>query len=751
MPPEQAVIAATSMTEGNTVPSFTKVERRPDGVAILTLDDPRRPEKDALVTLTPALGRALDSTLATLDLDPSVKAIVLRSAKKASFVVGADLGYVQTLKFAKDAEDICLEVGRRFEAIEQHGRGKRKVVVACVHGPALGGGFELALACTATVASDAPETVFGLPEVKLGLIPAANGLLRVAERAGLRVAIDLGLSGRSLRGARALALGLVDEVVPEDRLLDAACALARRLVDHPKERRHLRKKRRKTSAQGLEALQRALLERTRMGRSVVFRRARREAAEKTRGHYPAFPAMLDELQRFGARGFKPAAKLEAKLFGDVVVSETAHRLIELFFAQTATKNDAGLEAQESATPAPIANASILGAGVMGAGIACVTIQAGIAVRVKDRDDAAVARCLAFVGHVLDERVAKHVMTAEERAEAGRLLDGATDLAQVREADIVIEAVIEDLAAKQGVVREVEALVAPGCIIASNTSSIPITRIAEVAKHPERIVGMHWMRPVERMPLVEIVRGKHTDARAVATAVALAKRQKKTAIVVRDGTGFYTTRILVPLLHEALEVLAEGVRADTIDEALLEWGFPQGPLALLDDLGLDTAANTADILFEAHGRRFASPHVVARLLADDRRGRKNGRGFYLRGLGPRAKRTVDTTVDHVVGLDARMMKAPSRDEIGMRCALAMVNEAVRCLDEGIVRSARDADVGAVLGLGFPAFRGGPLRYVDVLGAPEVLARMRSLEQRFGSRFAPAPELVERARRGTRFYP
>lgn len=745
MPSEQAVIAATSE---RTSPAFTSVERRPDGIAILTLDDPR----EALVTLTPALGRALDGAIATLDLDPSVKAIVLRSAKRASFVVGANLGYVQTIKFAKDAESIALDLGRRFEAIEQHGRGKRKPVVACVHGPALGGGFELSLACTAAVASDARETTFGLPEVKLGLIPAANGLLRVAERAGLRVAIDLGLSGRTLRPARALALGLVDEVVPEGRLLDAACTLARRLADHPEERRGLAKKRRRTSARGLRALERTLVERTRMGRRVLFRRARREATEKSRGHYPALPAMLDELQRYGARGFRSAAKLEAKLFGDVLVSETAHRLLELFFAQTATKNDSGLEPHEvGATAAPIAKASILGAGVMGAGIACVTVQAGIAVRVKDRDDAAVARCLRFVGDVLDERVTKHAMSADERAEAGRLLGGTIELAQLRDADIVIEAVTEDLAQKQSVVREVEAIVAPSCIIASNTSSIPITRIAEGAAHPERIVGMHWMRPVERMPLVEIVRGKDTDARAVATAVALAKRQKKTAIVVRDGTGFYTTRILVPLLHEALELLAEGVRADAIDEALVEWGFPQGPLALLDDLGIDTAANIADILFEAHGPRFASPHVVARLLADERRGRKNGRGFYLRGLGPRAKRTVDTTVDHVVGLHARMMKAPSRDEMGMRCALAMVNEAVRCLDEGIVRAARDADVGAVLGLGFPAFRGGPLRYVDVLGAAEVLGRMRSLEQRFGARFTPAPELVARARSSRRYYP
>ena len=629
-------------------------------------------------------------------------------------------------------------------------------MVACVHGSALGGGFELALACTATVATDDPKTVLGLPEVKLGLMPAANGLLRVAERAGLRVAIDLGLTGRSLKPHEAHALGLVDEVVAPPVALDAACRLALRLVVQPRLRGQLPERRAWVQHQGrplerLRAADRLLLEKNPVGRALLFRRARAAAASETRGHYPAAERMLDLLERYGSRGFRAAAKLEARLFGDLVVSETSHRLVELFFATTAARKDPGVEPDERdrAEPFPVAHVGVIGAGLMGAGIACVTVQAGLPVRMKDTDEAALERGVEYVKGVLEDRRRRGSITLTEREQTSARLTRTSDYADVASADLVIEAVFEDLALKHAVLRDLEAIVKDTCVIASNTSSLPIARIAEGSARPERILGMHYFSPVHRAPLLEVVRTKHTAPRAVATAVALGKRQGKTVIVVHDGTGFYTTRILAPYLNEAAQLLTEGVSVDAIDAALVDWGFTNGPLHVLDDIGIDVASHVSTVMHGAFGERLRPPAVVAALRADDRRGRKNGRGFYLYGRGHKLEQRVDDTVYDALRVHHRPTRAIP-EEISLRCTIPLVNEALRCLDEGILRSPRDGDIGAIFGIGFPPFRGGPFRYVDVLGAQEVLRRTRSLEHRFGTRYEPAPLLVEMARKGTRFY-
>ena len=738
--------------------SIVRIDVRSDGVAVLALDDPDETHN----TITPQLGAELAAALESAEGDARVKAVVLRSAKKDSFLVGANIDYLQTLRFATDAEEASLEAGKRFARMAASG----KPVVACIHGAALGGGFELALACTGAIASDDPKTVLGLPEVKLGLMPAANGLIRVAERAGLRVAIDLGLTGRSLTPAKALALGLVDEVVAVSSLLEAACRLALRLATRPDLRKRLTKRRAWLRHRGepmarLRSVERVLVEKTPLGRALLFRRARHEAAKKTLGHYPAPARMLDVLERFGKSGFRPAAALEARLFGELVVSETSRRLVELFFATTATKKDTGVESGEKGAKSyGIERVSVIGAGLMGAGIACVSVQAGFPVRMKDTDAVALGRGLHYVKRAIDERVERGLISADHGEETFARLTGTTDYAGLGDADLVIEAVFEDLALKHAVIRDLERLVKDTCIIATNTSALPIARVAQVAVRPERILGMHYFSPVQRSALLEVVRTEHTDPRAVATAVAVGKRQGKNVIVVNDGAGFYTTRILAPYLNEAAQLLTEGVSVDTVDRALVDWGFPTGPLQLLDEGGIDVAAHVATAMGEAYGERLRAPEVLAALQNDHRNGRKNGRGFYLykERRGRPLEKRVDETVYQALRLDGRPVQAtrplphakPMPEEISLRCTMALVNEALRCLDEGILRSARDGDVGAIFGIGFPPFRGGPFRYVDVLGAPTILRRTRSLEQRFGSRFEPAPLLVEMARKGKRFY-
>ena len=621
-----------------------------------------------------------------------------------------------------------------------------KPFVACIHGPALGGGFELALACAATIASDDPRTVLGLPEVKLGLLPAANGLLRVAERAGFEVAVELGLGGRPISATRALELGLVDEVVAPSVAREAACALALRLTRRASDRG-------KTASKG--RLARWLAGQNPVTRGMVLRRARARTEARGRGHYPAPRAMIDALEKLGKRGFAAAAELEAKRFGELAVSETSHRLVELFVALTSAKKDLGAEGGEAtaaANAAHVERMAVVGAGLIGAGIAAVSAEHGVVVRLKDRDDVALGRSLRYVKDHLDARLRKGALVPIEHRAALARLSSATRFTGLRTADLVVEAVFEDIALKHGILRELEDHVREDCVIASSTAALTVERIAEVARHPERVLGMHYFAPVPKVLLVEVVRGPQTNARALATAVELGRRQGKTVIVVRDGVGFYTTRTLAPLLLESLRIVEEGVPIDLVDEALVDWGFPMGPLHLMDELGIDLVAHVAATVGAAYGERLRPPQALAALRVDDRKGRKNGRGFHLYGRGARAEKRVDDTVYAALGLGARRRSdaLPKREEIQARCALALVNEALRCLDEGVLRSARDGDVGAVLGLGFPAFRGGPFRYVDTLGAAEVLARTRALEQRHGARFTPAPALVDAARRGRRFW-
>jgi 3-hydroxyacyl-CoA dehydrogenase/enoyl-CoA hydratase/3-hydroxybutyryl-CoA epimerase len=393
---------------------------------------------------------------------------------------------------------------------------------------------------------------------------------------------------------------------------------------------------------------------------------------------------------------------------------------------------------------------------MGAGIAYVTIAAGVPARMKDRDDDAVARGVKYVADILESRVKRRQLTAIERTQAMALLTATTDYSGMKSADLVIEAVFEDLDLKQRVLADVEQHGKPGAVFASNTSSIPIAKIAARARHPENVVGMHYFSPVHKMPLLEVVRTKLTAPEVVATAVAFGKKQGKTVIVVNDGVGFYTSRILGPYMNEAAWLLAEGVPIDAIDRALVAWGWPVGPMTLLDEVGIDVAAHVGPIMREAFGDRIEPPPAVAKLVAEGRKGKKNEKGLYLYGAAARAKgegKHVDETVYAALGLPVpgKGKPAVAVEEMQMRCSLAFVNEALHCFGEGILRSARDGDIGAVFGLGFPPFRGGPFRYVDALGPAEVLKRIEAYRGRFGERWAPAPALVEMAREDRRFYP
>ena len=717
-----------------------------DGVALLLMDVPG----ETANTLRADFQDEFEQVFKTLSDDGAVKAIVLASGKPDSFVVGADIEMLARVKTQAEATALARGGQQAMQRLEDLGR--KKPVVAAIHGPALGGGLELALACSYRIASDDRKTQLGQPEVQLGLLPGAGGTQRLPALIGIAQALDLILAGKSVKASKAKKLGLVDEVVPQSILLEVARRRARELADGT-----LRPQRSKLDLKhGLpkflrsiadpEVLQAVALEENPVGRKLLFQQAKKALVRKTRGQYPAPEKALEAIRIGVEKGAEEGYRAEANLFGELVVSEVSKRLVEIFFATQALKRDSGVD-EAGVKGRKVQKVAMLGAGLMGAGIAYVTAEAGIPVRLKDKDDAALGRGFKQIAGILDEKVKRRRLTRRERDDKLALVTGTTDYSGMRNADVVIEAVFEDLKVKHAVLRDVERE-SPNTIFASNTSSLPIGKIAEGAQHPERVVGMHFFSPVNKMPLLEVIRAPKTSPETVATIVALGKKIGKTVIVVNDGVGFYTSRILAPYVNEAAFIFNDGAAVQDLDRALVDFGFPVGPMQLLDEVGIDVGAKVAHIMHDAFGARLAPPAGFEKLVESGRLGRKAKKGFYTYAeeKGPKV---VDETVYALTPQGARR-SSPPLAEMAERCVLQMVNEAALCLGEGILRSPRDGDVGAVFGLGFPPFRGGPFRYADSLGAAQVVERLRRYQDRFGLRFAPAPKLLELAQSGGRFH-
>ena len=716
------------------MPNVLQLDKRDDGIAVVVMDDPH----DAVNTLKRELVDELAAILDELEAWRDLEALVFTSGKPDSFIAGANLDMLKAVRTAEDAAALS----RMSQTMQARLEGLKVPTVAAIHGSCLGGGLELALAFDARVASDDDKTRLGLPEVQLGLLPGGGGTQRLPRLVGIQAALDMLLTGRQLSAPRADAIGLVDEVVPSRALLETAIARARAMPQW-------RPTRPASSLFSRASLVHLLLAGNPIGRHVLFQQARKRTRKRTRGKYPA-PERILEVVRVGLEhGLQAGFNAEAEAFGELVVSPIAHQLINIFFATTELKKDSGVD-DTRAQPASVCGVGILGAGLMGAGIAYVTATlADASVHLKDRDRAGVDRGLGHVRALLDQRVKRGRMTKRRREEILERVAGATDYESFADLDVVIEAVFEDLGLKQQMVKDIEGLGNAEQIFASNTSSVPIARIAEAAARPQNVVGMHYFSPVPKMPLLEIIITDKTAPRVTATCVALGKRQGKTVIVVHDGPGFYTSRILAPYMNEAAWLLAQGIAIEAVDWALVDFGFPVGPMTLLDEIGIDVGHKVGGILQEAFGERMTAPASMARLIAEDRLGRKSGRGFYQYDQAHGHGKVVDGSVYALIRDAPSVDKDPG--EIAERCTLQMVNEAARCLEEGILRSARDGDIGAIFGLGFPPFLGGPFRYVDAQGAGHVVERLRHYEASHGIRFTPAPRLVELAESAGRFYP
>ncbi|MDA8480744.1 fatty acid oxidation complex subunit alpha FadJ [Citrobacter sp. Awk 4] len=695
---------------------------RLDNVAVVSMDVPG----EKMNTLKAEFAAQVRAILKQIRENKALLGVVFISAKPDNFIAGADINMIGHCRSAQEAEALA----RQGQQIMSEINALPIPVIAAIHGACLGGGLEMALACHKRICTDDTKTVLGLPEVQLGLLPGSGGTQRLPRLVGISTALDMILTGKQLRAKQALKAGLVDEVVPQSILLEAAVELVKQ--DRPVHRE-------------LPVRERILA--GPLGRALLFRMVRKQTEQKTQGNYPATGHILDVLETGLAQGSSSGYDAEARAFGELAMTSESKALRNIFFASTEVKKDPGSDAQ----PGPLESVGILGGGLMGGGIAYVTAcKGGVPVRIKDINTKGINHALKYTWEQLETKVRRRHIKASERDKQLALISGATDYRGFSHRDLVIEAVFEDLSLKQRMVEEVEQNCASHTIFASNTSSLPIGDIAAKALRPEQVIGMHFFSPVEKMPLVEIIPHATTSAQTIATTVKLAKKQGKTPIVVSDKAGFYVNRILAPYINEAIRLLTEGERVEHIDAALVKFGFPVGPIQLLDEVGIDTGTKIIPVLEAAYGERFSAPaNVVASILNDDRKGRKNGRGFYLYGAkGRKSKKRVDPAIYTLIGVQGQ--KRLSAQQIVERCVMLMLNEAARCFDEQVIRSARDGDIGAVFGIGFPPFLGGPFRYMDSLGAGEVVATLQRLSAQYGDRFTPCEPLLQMAQRGDRFW-
>ncbi len=702
--------------------AFT-LTQQDSGIAILSMDVPN----ESMNVLKAEFADEIDAILTQIESDKSITGLVLISGKDNSFMAGADVSMLEACTSATEATTIAAGGQAMFSRITD----LAIPVIAAIHGPALGGGLELALACHARICSDDSSTVVGLPEVQLGLLPGSTGTQRLPRLISFQQSVKMMLTGASVRAKQALKHGIVDAVVPHSILLAQAEQMA--LAGKPK-RGAIKK-----------SLINRFLENTSIGRSIVFKQARKQTLQLTKGNYPAPMAILECIETGLNKGLKAGLQIEAQRFGELVMTPESKNLRSVFFATTAMKKESGV-ADVSAQS--INKIGVLGGGLMGGGIAFVSAtKAKVPVRIKDIQTMGIKNALKTAYDILHKRVKRRIIRHSQMQQQLALITGTTDFSGFKDVDMVIEAVFEDLTLKQAMVQDIETQCHDQTIFASNTSSIPIEQIASDAQRPENVIGLHYFSPVDKMPLAEVIAHAGTSDQTISTTVAFAKQQGKTPIVVKDGAGFYVNRILAPYMNEAAQMLLSGEPIDLLDKTMVKFGFPVGPVKLLDEVGIDVGTKIIPILQAQFGDRFIAPDAFAKVLDDDRKGKKNRKGFYDYSSKHKGK-VVDESIYTLLNITPKASIAA--EDIVRRSVYMMLNEAARCLDEGVIRSARDGDIGAIFGIGFPPFLGGPFRYMDSIGIATLVSRLQAYAADHGDKFTPADCLVEMAKENRTYY-
>ncbi len=702
-----------------------------DAIAIIEFDQPGAEHNRFTAESLERFVALLDEVRELAD-DGEVRGLVICSGKPASFIAGMDVETIASVTSAAAASSGARQGQLAFVRLA----GLPITSVAAINGTCLGGATELALACDYRVAADSPDVQIGLPEVTLGIIPAFGGSQRLPRLLALERALPMILTGRSTTARRACRLGLIDVVVPPSLLLHQGRVWA------AKRRRRPGRAAAPEDRTLFRRLRRNLLDGNPIGRGLVLRQAGIGVRAATKGHYPAPVAALDAIRRGLRTSLDRALKIEADVAGPLIVSEVAKNLMGIFFLRQAARRGRG--AGDTLAP-PVRRVGVVGAGIMGGGIAQLAAYKRLPVRIKDIaiEPLELAMGVAYKRFAARRRSGR-INDADVRR-GMELISPTLAYEGFHQADLVIEAVVEKLEVKHRVLADVEQVVGPATVIATNTSSLTLSAMAPALRDPSRFVGLHFFNPVHRMPLVEVVRGRATSDATVARATAFAVAMGKVPVVVGDAPGFFVNRVLGPYLNEALLLLEEGVSIGRIDQALVGFGMPMGPLRLLDEVGLDVSAKVSVQLAGVYGDRIPSTTASARLVESGRLGRKNGRGFY-RYTG-KGKPLPEASVERLLGSGGKQLDA---ETIVERCVLVTLNEACHALFEGVVDSPQAADLAMVMGTGFAPFRGGIFRYADSCGLAGIADRLRRLAKVHGSRFEPAESLTTHASEGSCFY-
>jgi 3-hydroxyacyl-CoA dehydrogenase / enoyl-CoA hydratase / 3-hydroxybutyryl-CoA epimerase / enoyl-CoA isomerase len=707
-------------------PSALRLDVLDGNIALVTFDQPGSRAN----VLGQAVQSDFEAVLAQLRSRSDLRGLILRSGKPGMFIAGADL---KEMGGAAGNADEKRRVVLRGLAVIAAFESLPYPTIAAIDGPCLGGGLEFALGFDFRIASTHPKTELGFPEVKIGLFPGWGGTQRFPRVIGPATAAELICSGESIKPERARQLGLIFDAVPSERLLDEA----KRVLEWAAQTGAWREARRqKQEPVGLTEDQ----------RSYTFAVARAVVLDKTKGQLPAPLAALDAIAEGCNLPLDDGLKIETEKFLPLLGSPISRNLIAVFFMTQRLQKDPGV-ADASVQPRPVERVGVLGAGLMGAGIAGAHVRRGIPVMMLDSNTQALEKGVAANVKVLQARVEIGRATPADVVQALGRLSTSQSLCAMADRDVVIEAVVENEEVKTALYKELQANLKPDAILASNTSTISITRMAKAWPRPENFAGMHFFNPVDRMQLVEVIRGERTSDQTVVTLVALAKRIGKTPIVVRDCPGFLVNRILFPYINESLALLEEGANPRAIDKAAGSFGMPMGPVMLNDLVGLDTALYAGRVVNTAFADRAKPTRVLDELVKAGRLGQKTGAGFYSYGKGKRG--ADDPFLAELLGRLGARPREFSQEELQDRLFLPMLTEASRVLAEGIVREPGDVDMGLILGIGFPPWRGGLLRWADALGLPAVLEKLKKYAA-LGPRYAPTEQMKKLAAEGKGFY-
>lgn len=681
---------------------------------------------------TPVMTR-LKEVLAEVAKSNSI-ACVLISRKSSIFIAGADIEEIKAMKKAEEYKSAVNQAHAILNGIED----MKIPVIAAVHGACMGGGCELILACDYRVASDDSATKIGLPETKLGIIPGFGGCVRLPRAIGYQAALDIIVQGKAVDSRKAEKLGLVDKVVHKGILEAEALAMA---ADVAKKGKRIKRYVPKGAVAKLMELPPA--------RSFVLGKWKDGTLKATSGHYPAPIKAIEVIGKtYGFSNRERALEIELDGFCEVAVTDVSKNLINVFYLMESVKKKTGVTGEVKARP--IHSVGVLGAGTMGGGIAFVAADKGINVRLKDINHAAISLGLRHARGLWEKLLKKKKINRFDLNQKMARVTGGLDFAGFGQLDVVVEAIVEDMNIKKKVIGETAKYCKPTCVIATNTSSLSVNEMAEGHPHPENFVGMHFFNPVDKMPLVEVIRGEKSSDEAVATVFELAKRMGKLPVVVKDGPGFVVNRILVPYLIEAAWLLQDGMSVETVDRRYKkEFGMPMGPFALMDEIGIDVCIKVSKIFQDKLGARIMIPPVMKKLSESGRLGKKNRKGFYIydEKLKPQG---VDTSVYADLGLGAPTDKL-SAEETVRRGIFPMISEAALVLhEERLVDTPDEVDLAMITGTGFPPFRGGLLRYGDSVGAQLICDELEVFASKYGERFKPSQPLKLMAKTNRTFY-